>query len=32
VIALRRSALEKRNIQLLQVFEAFARSTNNFIP
>ena len=26
VIALRRSALEKRNIQLLQVFEAFARS------
>lgn len=32
VIALRRSALEKRNIQLPQVFEAYARSTNNFIP
>jgi len=32
VISLRRSALEKREIKLPQVFEAFARTTNNYIP
>ena len=32
VVSIRRSALDKRNIKLPQVFEAFARSTNNYIP
>ena len=32
VVSMRRSALDKRNIKLPNVFEAFARSTNNYIP
>jgi len=32
VVSMRKSALEARNIKLPQVFEAFARTTNNYIP
>lgn len=32
IISLRKSALEKRDIVLPQVFEAFARTTDNYLP
>ena len=32
VVSVRQSALDRRNVELPQVFEAFARTTNNYIP